>query len=785
MAEVVLGIAGAAVAGIPGMGVTALTGFQIGVTLGALLFPPAGPKLDKGKLDEIRLQNAQQGTSIPIIYGRNRTAGTVLWASGLRERSKTSTQGGKGGGGGVTTTEYYYSTSIAVLVCEGPVSRVRRIWANTEVIYDWRTGGSPTVVDWIDPSKIKVYLGTQTLPDATIEAAEGAGNVPAFKGLCYIVFEDLQLQELGNQIPNFSFEVETNYANLQAVMEDVALRTGLTSSDFDFSNLSSYPVNGIVVGARTEGARIMEMIAKANWLDIVETGGKLRAVPRTGTSILTIPTDHIGAAADGEPKPYVEFTRAQEVELPREFEVKYNSEAQDFQQFSQVSRRTARWSQNQESTSFPMNLPDNYARFLADSILLESWMGRSTFVFTLPYQYLRLDPGDVITIPNEAGGTEVVRILEMNAGLLAQIEVKAVADDPNIYIDPGLSSAGTPPGSSSGVSTSGPASLFARECNAILDEQADTPNIYLSAGRSALSWRGGDAQVSPKLQKYGGSYQETIASFTAGSTLGFTDNSVAGVLPVGPVGSIDRTSTLTVTMVSGSLASVTEDQMVKELANMAVVGDEVVQFQTATLVSGSTYILSNFLRGRRGTEYALDDHVPNEPFVLVNTRSLIYPYATRHRGETAQFRLIESGRDYSGGLPVFGSAILLECRSRKPYGPVALRGSGDRSAGTNPVSLSWVRRVRKNGDLQDLIDSPLDESAETYELEVWDASATTLLRTVTGLTTPSYTYSVVDQTTDGVQASAFAFRVFQTTTEGGIGRGHPSDYKVVPLFPLD
>ena len=783
MAEIALGLAGAGLGSLPG-GISIATGFQVGVALGSILFPPEGPRYDRGRVDEIRIQNAQQSTPIPIIYGRNRTSGTILWASGLKERSKSSTQGGKGGGGGVTTTEYFYSTNMAVAVCEGPVTKIRRIWANDVVIYDWRTGGGPTVADWVDLAKVRIYLGNQTAPDSAIEADKGVGNVPAFKGLCYVVFEDFQLAELGNQIPNFTFEVETAWADVKEVMEDLADRVGLSATDYDFSALAGMPVRGFIIGARTEAVRAMEALARANWFEIVESNGVIKAVIRTGVPVLTIPQDDIGASADGEVKGYVTTTRAQEVELPREFQVTYNSENQDFQAWNQVARRTVRWSENQESVTFPMALSDTYARFLADSLLMETWVSRNIHAFTLPYKYLRLDPGDVVNIPDEAGNTRAVRILEMNAGLLAEIEVKAVDDDPVIYIDPGLPAA-VPSGGGSGVSTSGPATLFARECNALVDGQADTPNIYLAAGRLAPGWRGGDAQVSPKLQKLGGSYQETIASFAVGATIGRTDNSLAGVLPVGPVGSIDRTSSLTVTMVSGTLSSVTEEQMIKELANMAVVGDEVIQFQTATLVSGSTYILTNLLRGRRGTEYALDDHVPNEPFVLVNSRALFYDYATKHRGETAQFRLIENGRDYSGGLPVFGSAIVLECRSRKPYAPVHLRGSGDRSAGTASVSLSWVRRVRKGGDLQDLLDAPLDETAEAYDLEIWDASATTLLRTVTGITTPSYTYSVADQTTDGVQTSAFAFRVFQTTTEGGIGRGHASGYKTVPLFPLD
>ena len=38
-------------------------------------------------------------------------------------------------------------------------------------------------------------------PDPKIEAVEGAGHAPAYRGLVYIVFEDLPLAEYGNRVP--------------------------------------------------------------------------------------------------------------------------------------------------------------------------------------------------------------------------------------------------------------------------------------------------------------------------------------------------------------------------------------------------------------------------------------------------------------------------------------------------------------------------------------------------------------------------------------------------------
>ncbi len=56
--------------------------------------------------------------------------------------------------------------------------------------------------------KITFYLGTEDqLPDTLMESVEGAGNVPGYRGLAYLVFEDLPLADFANRIPNIEVEI--------------------------------------------------------------------------------------------------------------------------------------------------------------------------------------------------------------------------------------------------------------------------------------------------------------------------------------------------------------------------------------------------------------------------------------------------------------------------------------------------------------------------------------------------------------------------------------------------
>lgn len=180
----------------------ALYGFSIGSAAGGLLLPGKLPTQEGPRLDDLKVQGSQYGTPIPIIYGTVALQGNIIWAADLKE-VKTETESGGKGGPSQTTVNYSYFASFAVLLCEGPINGVLRIWSGPEkrLIYD---GGD------IESGQLRVYLGDEEqLPDPLIEAAKGVGNVPAYRGCAYIVLEDFALDKDFNRIPYLTVEVST------------------------------------------------------------------------------------------------------------------------------------------------------------------------------------------------------------------------------------------------------------------------------------------------------------------------------------------------------------------------------------------------------------------------------------------------------------------------------------------------------------------------------------------------------------------------------------------------
>lgn len=203
MAELVLSSVGRAIgAALPGAFGT--VGAVIGQVSGAMLGSAMDRQLfgvsttrEGPRLTDLHIQGSTEGASIPAVFGSVRIAGQVIWAARFKEHVLTEevSTSGKGGGPSVTTRSYRYSLSFAVGLCEGEVARIGRVWAN----------GAPldlSTVAW------RLHTGSEDqAPDPIIEAIDGAENASAYRGLAYIVFEDLPLEAFGNTIPQLSFEI--------------------------------------------------------------------------------------------------------------------------------------------------------------------------------------------------------------------------------------------------------------------------------------------------------------------------------------------------------------------------------------------------------------------------------------------------------------------------------------------------------------------------------------------------------------------------------------------------
>ncbi len=202
MATILLSAAGAAIGGSIGGTILGLSSVAVGRFAGAALgrvidqrvMGAGSDAVETGRVERFRLTGAGEGDPVAQVFGRMQVSGHVIWATRFSE-SVTVTGGGKGATRQPERREFSYSVSLAIALCEGEITGVGRVWADgTEI--------AP------DDLNMRVHRGTRDqLPDAKMEAVEGAGQVPAYRGTAYVVIEDLQLGAFGNRVPQFTFEV--------------------------------------------------------------------------------------------------------------------------------------------------------------------------------------------------------------------------------------------------------------------------------------------------------------------------------------------------------------------------------------------------------------------------------------------------------------------------------------------------------------------------------------------------------------------------------------------------
>jgi len=209
LAQVVLSAVGQALGGPVGGWI----GAQIGSAIDRTAINSLSPARQVGaRLTGLQLTGSAQGDPVRQVYGRARVAGTVIWAARLKE-NRSTTRASKTSG---KAESFSYTLSFAVGLCEGPIDGIGRIWADGQLL---------------DQSAVayRLYRGEESqAPDTLIAAVEG--SAPAYRGLAYLVFEDLDITPFGNRPPNLSVEVfrrpAGEYADLESLIEGVCLIPG-------------------------------------------------------------------------------------------------------------------------------------------------------------------------------------------------------------------------------------------------------------------------------------------------------------------------------------------------------------------------------------------------------------------------------------------------------------------------------------------------------------------------------------------------------------------------------
>ncbi len=764
-------------------------GGMIGAVIGGVIDQALfGPGDQEGpRVNDLRVTTSTYGTAIPIVYGpENRITGNIIWSSDLIE---TTTE--TGGKGGPSFTEFSYRVSCAVAFSRRPVTNLKRIWANGKVIYD-----ADAVLDFspnhplpsVDPTngqivtkyfldetvspeenvfrgthalmdEIRFYPGNMTqIADTLIESFEGVGNAPAYRNTSYVVIKDLELSDFGNRMPNFEFELEADTSiTVAEVVQDLTLRANITNSSVFHLDDN---VRGYILGRQVPVFRAVLPLGVTFDFETTEQRGQIRYVKKSrsmkGSVELTSMGAHEPSNSPAQKSP-IAYRNITEVSMPDEVSVTYKDPAMDYQINTQTAFRRKGNAINKISQELPVVIDADKARQVADRLLWGAWSNKTGAEFQLNDEWVRINPGDLLGIPafDETIPMKVLRTTRGNNGI---IQFEATYEDPELYNSQAIGVAG--PASNKSVEVPGE-TLFVPMDAPLLKDSDEPTGFYWGATGANSGWRG----ATIKRSSDGGTTFTKMSDISIRSPIG----NVTGTLGDGQAVMFDRTNTLTVTLTSASstLESISE-LLVLNGNNAAWVGPagggigEIIQFATATLVSAKTYDLTNILRGRLGTEHAMDSHSAGEVFVMLKFGAL----------GTSEFSVNDWDKERSyKAISFLTDELLTDAQTftntgvrSKPLAPVHVEGSRN---GSDDLTITWLRRSRLKAPGFGSGDAPLGETTEAYEVDILDGA--TVVRTIE-ITSETASYTAAEQTTDGLTPGDFVVvDVFQISSTRGRG----------------
>lgn len=779
MATAVFQIVGTAIArqiaisaGLSAVGTAIATaiGSIIGLGIGNELFPQ---KFEGQRFTDENRTTSTFGTPIPLVYGNeNRISGNVIWSTGLVEKKTTKKVGSFPFRTKVTT--YSYSLSCAVALAQGTCKNVKRIWLNKKLAFD-ASAYSGTLADytpWTVTSGVSFdvanfyslswYPGDDTQsPDPVMEAALGTGEVPAYRGTAYLVFKDLQLADYQNAMPVVEVELEgVGDSTLYSVVEDMCERAGLLSGDYSIQpGLARSTVRGYVVNNAGSAVGAMQPLVGAYGLILAEHRGVIGVRSRNTGAVGTIPIEEMRAISpdDGSATKHpLTIERSAEVDLPKEVSITYLDPDRDYQSNTQKSVRSFGNVESNIAVEFPLVLTDDEAKLIADRALREPWIQRVGVKFTFGPKFSVLNAGNLVSVP--IGGRYVsVRITAMTRGDNGVYDVEGIADDQYVF-----------GGSSDGV----PAAVPANDLRVVVDSVGylfnppilsddHTDSSYVAVvDNEATNFPGASLYYSTDDSNF-----SEAATFNDKAIIG-TCSTVLGDCPTADLWDRDNSLTVVLTRTADTLESVPEIDVLNG-ANLAWVGaadgssGELIQFATATETTTGTWVLSDLLRGRRGTEFATGDHGASEVFVLLDVWADV-DYSETDVGKSRYFKFVTFRQDVAA---VASDTFTNTGEGGRCRSVAQIATSRDSS---NDVTVTWLPRTRFFAPGLGYGPVALGES-ESYEIDYTNAAGTTVYRTE-AVTDRTATYTAAEQTADGLTPGNTVYGyVYQLSASRGRG----------------
>ena len=711
----------------------------------------------------LQVQQSSQGLTLPVVYGRARVAGNLIWYGDFTaiETKTTTRQGGKGGGGvKQEDISYTYEAAVMMALCEGEIKGIGRIWRDKEKF------------ESLSQLRLNLAKGGDEQPTWThLQQPKHQAQAINYSGTAYIYSPNYELTKSA-QIYSHNFEVIGKMGYSSSIPDanpSEIIRDMLTNQNygcgFPAENLGDTSVYGVycraagiflspVYSEQTEAQQnISELLEQTNSAAVFSQG-RLKIVPYgdvklSGNGAAYVPnltpvydlTDDDFIVSGAEDPLKVE--RKTNADAYNQIQVEYLDRANDYNIAVAEVKDQANIEQYglrpKDAVKMHGICDAKVANHVAQLLLQRALYVRNEYEFKLGWKYCLLEPMDLVTLTDEGLGLDKtpVRIIEIEEDEEGVLTVKA-EDFPM-----GAATATAYPtqpslGYSADYNKS-PGNAHAPVIfEAPLQLTGGEPQIWLATAGGDM-WGGAEVWISTDGDSY-----TRIGATNKKARFG----SLSAPLASGAV--FDRANTLNVEISAGQMTGGTEQDS-RDLLTLCYVDGEFMAYETAELKGVGRYTLGNLTRGAYGS--TIDRHNAGSQFVRIDETMFKYAVPANWVGRTVWVKLVS--------FNVFGSGV--QELAEVPAYSYTIKGAPLGQIQNLRLTSSWAYGKEA------VIAWDKLGGADTYDVEVYAGNTQKLLRSLSGIVDNSYTYTQADMKADGGQVRDVVFKVRGRAVTGKTG----------------
>ncbi|HGG7700098.1 TPA: phage tail protein [Neisseria meningitidis] len=711
----------------------------------------------------LQVQRSSQGLTLPVIYGRTRVAGNLVWYGDFVtiEHKTTTRQGGKGGGGvKQVDISYTYEAAVMLALCEGEIQGVGRIWRDKEKF------------DSLAQLRLTLMRGGDEQPLWThLQQAKHQDQALNYSGTAYLCSPNYELTKSA-QIYQHNFEVigKLGYsgnipdANPREIVLDLLTNQrygcGFPSQNIgDTDRYSNYcrAVGIFLSPAYTEQGEaqrnISELLEQTNSAAVFSQG-RLKIIPygdgsysgngavyvADNKAVYDLIDDDFIVSGAQDP---VKVERKTNADAFNQIQVEYLDRNNDYNVAIAEVKDQANIEQYglrpKDAVKMHGICDAKVAQKVAQQLLQRALYVRNEYEFKLGWKYCLLEPMDIVTLTDAGLGLNKtpVRITEIEEDEEGVLSVKAEDYPVGVYT---VSEYPTQPslGYSADYNVSPGNAHVPVIFEAPLQLTGGEPQIWLATAGGDM-WGGAEVWVSTDGDSY-----TRVGAVNHKARFG----SLTAALPNGAV--FDRTNTLGVEISAGQLTGGTEQDS-RDLLTLCYVDGEFLAYANAELKGVGRYTLGNLTRGAYGS--TINAHAAGSQFARIDDTLFRYTVPRNWIGRTVWVKLV-SYNVFSGGIqdlaevPAYSYTI-----KGAPLGQIQnLRLTSSWAYGKEAV-IAWDKLG----------------GADTYDVEVYAGNTQKRLRSLSGIVDNGFTYTQADMKADGGQVRDVVFKVRGRAVTGKTG----------------